>query len=184
MGRKGGKGSSKGAKVQKFSLNKFSAKGGTAVNSIGSTGSTKRKNKSGNIYQQRKSDTGNEFEQSVRNLQERVTGPKKTNSKRTPAVIVKPATFQLPVADALPSAALEQAKQPNLVDSLLHGEKSKLKAPRPKPNSNSSSFNRFHLLENDEILEDGMHSILKMEVRPATFTLPQQQTMSDDWDDL
>lgn len=73
---------------------------------------------------------------------------------------------------------LEEEKQPtstSLINELLREEKDVKTSNIGQKSKKSSCLhfsNRFELLENDEILEDGTHSILKMNLKSATFSLP------------
>lgn len=115
-----------------------------------------------------------EFDQKIAELQQRNIGQKKTGAKRAPAALpIKPATFRLPTP-APTVQEVQQAPKSTLVDDLLNGERTKQKAEIPKPKRSVASYNPFELLENDELLEDGSHSILKMDIKPATFCLPNR----------
>lgn len=114
-----------------------------------------------------------EFDQKILELQQRSIGQKKTGVKRIATLPIKAATFRLPTPAPIVQE-VQQAPSRSLVDDLLAGERTKQKVEVPKPKRSLASFNPFELLENDEILEDGSHSILKMEVKPATFTLPNR----------
>lgn len=168
MGRKGGKSgqNSKSLKSHKSSIGKFQSK--SPSNNSNTLPNADKPNKKKSLKSQRR--TNNAFHQQVMELKERNIGASqkgRASAKATPTLDIKPATFQLP----------SQAQQPATysVDSLLQGESS-VPQPEQKPKKSTvlAVSNRFSLLENDEILEDGTHSILKMDVKPATFSLPSR----------
>jgi hypothetical protein len=166
MGKKGSKGSSKPTKSHKSALNKFSSK----------KSSTKK------VTQDRKGQTvsgagagvvreNSTFNHQISELRARITGKKKKKVK--PTLNVKAATFTMPKKSE-PSEPETMVDGPSLVEQLLEGEENKfkqLKAKKVKQHAESSSKNRFSMFENDEILEDGSHSIFKMDVKPPTFVL-------------
>lgn len=115
-----------------------------------------------------------EFDQQMKELQQRSIGQKKTGVKRIPILPIKEATFRLPEPNVPDKAIIQQAPSISFIDGLLAGERTKQKVDLPKPKRSSATYNPFELLENDELLEDGTHSILKMNLKPATFELPKR----------
>lgn len=80
----------------------------------------------------------------------------------------------MPEPNVPDKAIIQQAPSISFIDGLLAGERTKQKVDLPKPKRSSATYNPFELLENDELLEDGTHSILKMNVKPSTFELPKR----------
>lgn len=163
MGKKGGK--NKPVKRTKASTLTKKVVFGKVNTSAGSAGATAKKGKT--LKQQRRA--GNEFEQRINELKERSIGSSnRPKPKEVPSLALKPATFQLP-------SQLPPKPQTYTADELLQGEQPpEFKKPTAKRAATLALSNRFGDLENDEILEDGTHSILKMDVKPATFTLPSR----------
>lgn len=129
------------------------------------------KSSKGSLKKQRRINA--EFQQRVNDLRERSIGSgRKKHHGAVPVLEIKPATFQVPSKNEM---------QLFTADELLKDEKVEPVATKPKKVSSRLAIsNRFSHLENDEILEDGTHSILKMDVKPATFILPNQRQPSSD----
>ena len=171
MGKKGGKSvNDKSVKSHKISLTKFSG------------GSTKKKTKNKNTTNRvdnQKTRNQNNFAAQLNELRERSLGasrvPAAGRKVELPTLKIKEATFQLPK-----SPELESAPATYLADQLLEGEKTVVvRAPKHAKTVKMASVNRFELLEmeNEELLEDGTLSSLKMDVKPATFSLQTRDSL-------
>jgi len=170
MGKKGGKSANdKSVKSHKISLTKFSGE------------STKKKTKNKNTTKRidnQKTRNQDNFAAQLNELRERSLGASKAPAAgrkvELPTLKIREATFQLPT-----SSAAESAPATYLADQLLEGERTVVvRAPNPAKTVKMASVNRFELLEmeNEELLEDGTLSSLKMDVRPATFALQSRES--------
>jgi hypothetical protein len=169
MGKKGGNNKQvKRTKASTLTKKVVFGKGGGTHKEASQPSNETSKRKGKTLKQQRRA--SDEFQQRANELRERSIGLPKTKLKDVPSLQIKPATFQLP------SKGAETPQPPTFsADKLLEGEKATVVKPYTvKPTPALALSNRFDWLENDEILEDGTHSILKMEVKPATFTLPSR----------
>eukprot|EP00598_Pedospumella_elongata_P005566 CAMPEP_0184973176 /NCGR_PEP_ID=MMETSP1098-20130426/5068_1 /TAXON_ID=89044 /ORGANISM="Spumella elongata, Strain CCAP 955/1" /LENGTH=171 /DNA_ID=CAMNT_0027495615 /DNA_START=41 /DNA_END=556 /DNA_ORIENTATION=+ len=168
VGKKGKSSNDKSVKSHKLSLTKFSG------------GSTKKKSKNKNMTQRvdnQKTRNKDDFAQQLNELRERSLGISKaaTAGRKTekPTLKIREATFQLPSASPADSAPVN-----SFADQYLEGERSQVVPVVNKASKAAkvTTYNRFELLENDELLEDGSHSILVMDVKPATFSLQSRET--------
>ena len=166
MGKKPrtGGGTMKSLKSRKVPINKFRAH--NALSKSTNVEPSKKKQR------ERK---GNDFQSKVLELQQRLSGPKKTGRKGG-NLNIKDATFTLSKREQNQAKEVQEEPVRDLVAELLAGEEFKLKAAHKKSIYHAKvSNNRFGLLENDEILEDGTHSIYKMDVKSPTFALPERK---------
>ena len=158
-----------GAKKVKSSNDKSVKSHKLSVTKFNGVSTKKKKVKTDtNRVNNQKTRNKDEFAQQLNELRERSLGRERAatagRKKALPTLTVRAATFQVPSSNNVEPVS-------HLADQLLEGEKSgRVEEPKAKV-VKMASYNRFELLENDEILEDGMHSILKMDVKPATFTL-------------
>jgi hypothetical protein len=167
MGRKVKSSQSKSAKSNKIPVGKISIakKNKIKLRNKAQEGTNSSNNARAEATRQVR--TNEEFQNRINELRERSIGAAGKAKKPTalPTLAVKPATFQLPTA--------VQPVQTFAADTLLQGESNPApQQPTQKRPQVLKVSNRFDWLENDEILEDGSHSILKMDVKPATFQLP------------
>mmetsp|Transcript_9871 Transcript_9871/g.22157 ORF Transcript_9871/g.22157 Transcript_9871/m.22157 type:complete len:183 (-) Transcript_9871:79-627(-) len=131
----------------------------------------------------RSTGTPKEFDRQFVALHERSNGSKNPNKKRDKRQLsIAEPIFQLPsrradVPAPSPACADDQAHAGFTADQLLAGEKTEpIKVQRAKSVSAPlTCSNRFGHLENDELLEDGTFSYLRMDVRAPTFSLDQQK---------
>lgn len=168
VGKKGKSSNDKSVKAHKLSLTKFSG------------GSTKKKSKNKNTtnrVENQKTRNKDDFAQQLNELRERSLGNSKaaTAGRKTekPTLKIREATFQIPSA-----ISAECVPANSFADQYLEGERSQVvpTASKASKAAKLATFNRFELLENDELLEDGSHSILVMDVKPATFSLQSRET--------
>mmetsp|Transcript_4962 Transcript_4962/g.10825 ORF Transcript_4962/g.10825 Transcript_4962/m.10825 type:complete len:180 (-) Transcript_4962:89-628(-) len=128
----------------------------------------------------RSTGTPKEFDRQFVALHERSNGSKNPNKKRDKRQLsIAEPIFQLPSSradvPAPPPGADDQAKAGFTADQLLAGEKTEPVVQRAKSSAPLICSNRFGHLENDELLEDGTFSYLRMDVRAPTFSLDQQK---------
>jgi hypothetical protein len=169
MGRKVKSSQSKSAKSNKIPVGKISIAKKNKIKLRNKAQEGANSNSNGRTEATRQVRTNEEFQNRINELRERsigAAGRAKKPAAALPTLELKPATFQLPTA--------VQPIQTFSADTLVHGETNpapQQPAQQKRPQVLKVS-NRFDWMENDEILEDGTHSILKMDVKPATFQLP------------